>query len=902
MMFENVPAAGEPRRRHAAPPRATPVAMAVAIALFGIGHAHAQDAAAAKSSGNGDKRDGQGMQSVVVSGVRASQQQSLTAKRNADSFIEVITAEDVGKMPDKNVADSLQRVAGVNVAAASGFEGGFGENDRVAMRGTPSILTLTTINGHSVSGGDWFNNNINFGGRSASFALYPSAMIGRVVVHKTSQADILEGGTAGTVDIQTRKPLDFPKPLTVFLSADGMYSTAAKRTDPQVTAMLNWRNEQKTFGVLAQVFDEKRHINRYGQEMLWWDKVSESTAKEWVAAHPELAGKYVSLLNGTSRFEQVRERIGGTIDLQYKPTRDIMLDLTGLYSKLKADNSNSNFIEDPADSLGRGVMPSSWTVTRDTITALAFPSTCPANTDCSRAAGTVNQMVSRRGDYASSSFVNLDGEWRATDTLSLKGKLGTTKGISYAPDGAYSVESVYGGHGYQMNGTGTPANLWADNAGTFNPRSLGGWAFAAHAIDKENYGQVDARYKTGWDYVPMLSFGARTGNKTRVSLGSSTIQDPQIFSPSHIPGTPVTQAPSPWSQTINGNWTFTPGDLANWVANNIQYVTSYDGQFEIREKTKAAYLMGDLSFGRVEGNIGVRYVSTKEMVSNRSTSATVWDPMITTSTYNYFLPSLNLHTELAKDLLLRAAATRTMGRADIGMLARLDLNDITLTGNGGNPYLKPILSNNLDLGLEWYFEPKSLLSAALYKMNIGSYVTFGSSTGDFYNRLRQQTTTYVMSSAVNTKAQVQGFEVQYIQDLGHGFGVNTNYTYADGKETGKVANTACAMENACDMMGTSKNSYNVSLFYEAAKWNARVNYNYRSTFLNGLSRDTARYVGGMGTVSLAVGYNVDDRLSLEFSAKDLNDPLLVTWVGSRDRPESFYKNGRQFYLGARYKL
>src|ERR1700739_2524805 len=166
----------------------TPIAAAVGLVMLGAA-AQAQEAAPAPE------------QQVVVTGIRASLQQSLNQKRNSDSIVEVITAEDIGKMPDKNVADSLQRLPGVFVAAAGGGEGSFGENDRVALRGTPFGLTLTTLNGHSVSSGDWFADNIVGGGRSVSFSLFPSELIGRVTVHKGAQANLLEGGAEGVVDI-----------------------------------------------------------------------------------------------------------------------------------------------------------------------------------------------------------------------------------------------------------------------------------------------------------------------------------------------------------------------------------------------------------------------------------------------------------------------------------------------------------------------------------------------------------------------------------------------------------------------------------------------------------------------------------------------------------------------------
>src|SRR5207253_9210950 len=95
------------------------------------------------------------VQHVEVTGLRASLEASLAKKRSADSVVEVITADDIGKLPDKNVADALQRVPGVNIASSAGGEGGFSENDRVSIRGTSPSLTQTLVNGHMISSGDW---------------------------------------------------------------------------------------------------------------------------------------------------------------------------------------------------------------------------------------------------------------------------------------------------------------------------------------------------------------------------------------------------------------------------------------------------------------------------------------------------------------------------------------------------------------------------------------------------------------------------------------------------------------------------------------------------------------------------------------------------------------------------
>lgn len=121
-----------------------------------------------------------------MTGIRASLQQSLSVKRNAAANVEVITAEDVGKMPDKNVADSLQRLPGVNISSSAAGSGGFDENDRVSLRGTAPSLTQTVINGHAISSGDWFVLDQVGGavGRSASYSLLPSEIVGQVVVRR----------------------------------------------------------------------------------------------------------------------------------------------------------------------------------------------------------------------------------------------------------------------------------------------------------------------------------------------------------------------------------------------------------------------------------------------------------------------------------------------------------------------------------------------------------------------------------------------------------------------------------------------------------------------------------------------------------------------------------------------
>src|SRR5258706_2872346 len=180
----------------------TPIASAVALALAGAAiPAYAQQTPPRPT------------ETITVTGIRVSIEKSLDTKRASDAMVEVITAEDIGRLPDKNVADAVQRVPGVTISSQSGGSGGFDENDRVSMRGTNPSLTQTLINGHPVASGDWFVlDQVGLVGRSVSFSLLPSEIVSQVIIRKSATADLVEGGVAGAGGIITRKPPHLPPP------------------------------------------------------------------------------------------------------------------------------------------------------------------------------------------------------------------------------------------------------------------------------------------------------------------------------------------------------------------------------------------------------------------------------------------------------------------------------------------------------------------------------------------------------------------------------------------------------------------------------------------------------------------------------------------------------------------
>jgi iron complex outermembrane receptor protein len=222
-------------------------------------------------------------------------------------------------------------------------------------------------------------------------------------------------------------------------------------------------------------------------------------------------------------------------------------------------------------------------------------------------------------------------------------------------------------------------------------------------------------------------------------------------------------------------------------------------------------------------------------------------------------------------------------------------------GTGGNPDLEPIRSTNLDAGLEWYFAKRSLLSATLFYMDLRNYVAYGSQLKT-YNTFDSTCPTgcavpYNLSVPVNAKGKVDGVELAYQQAFTENLGVVGNYTYADGKQT-----SAVAPGGDDRLVGTSKNTYNVSGYFENKMFNARIAYTYRSDFYSGLDRSSAFTQAAIGTLSASLGYTMNEHFSITLDGMNLNDPTLKYYALNKDQPRAFYKNGSQYYLNFRFKL
>jgi iron complex outermembrane recepter protein len=291
---------------------------------------------------------------------------------------------------------------------------------------------------------------------------------------------------------------------------------------------------------------------------------------------------------------------------------------------------------------------------------------------------------------------------------------------------------------------------------------------------------------------------------------------------------------------------------------------NYGGEWKVSEKNFAAYVQANFVGDNWSGNFGLRYVSIDQDINsyqavsdpaNADVSSLFgqWIYKDTSNSYNRVLPSANFKFDLAEDVVFRVAASQTQTLPDFSALGASSWgSDLNRTGGGGNPNLKPVLSINFDANLEWYFMPRGLLSVGAFSMNLKDYVAYGTETQMLFSELTHQLEAYEVSVPINANAQVSGLEVAYEQPIGEFFGVNANYTYSDGSTSHTWA------DGSNNLLGNSRDTYNVGAYFENETFGARVSYTHRSSFLIGLSGANPYYQDDFGTLSASLNYKATD--------------------------------------------
>ncbi|WP_229459279.1 TonB-dependent receptor [Massilia cavernae] len=698
----------------------------------------------------------------------------------------------------------------------------------------------------------------------------------------------------------TRRPLDFRQQLTVEGSVQANYNDLSDKAKPHLSGLVSWKNDTNTAGVLLQAFSEKAAVRRDGQEILGYTPINATSAA--ARANPALAGVMVPTFIGATLFEQEKKRTGGAFDFEVRPTKGLSLDLNGFYSELKAPHQNTNWLAAPANSInGSNLVPLTATVRNNTLVAASFASN----------SGEVDNIY-RPEAGGESWYVDFNGKFRASDDLTLSGKLGKTHGVGYDRKDVYYQNNVDGGMVYALNGL-SPASVSYPGGNTTKPGSTA-WAGGgeAQSVDQEKYAQLDADWRTGAGMVESIRFGTRfTDHHRTAEHPLETRPGPLGFS---NPGPVWTgqMYPSDFASNLGGNlssayFKYDGAALGAWgaVPGNrlLDYTLRHNwmDEFQVSEKTAALYAMADLSGDKWSGNIGVRAIETRQTTvvnlaggPNPITGSAfgAYTPTTFKRTYRDYLPSANIKFDAREDFVVRAALAKTIARPDYSALGgSVSLNDDALSGSGGNVNLDPVRSTNFDLSAEWYFAPKAALSAGFFYMDLRSIVAQGTATGTYYNNKRGTQTVYQITSPYNASGTNKGVELSYQQPLWNNYGFLVNYTYADGE-----------LDGGGELLNSSKNTYNVTGYFENDRFSARIAYNFRSAYKAGVDRGASQHVDGMPSVAASLNYKLSERLTLTFDALNITNETIKMYAENKDRPRAFYSNGRTFYLGLRAKL
>ncbi|WP_304187521.1 TonB-dependent receptor, partial [Phenylobacterium aquaticum] len=298
------------------------------------------------------------VEEIVVTGFRGSLQQALVLKRDSAVAADTILAEDIGKFPDLNLSESIQRISGVAIARDGG------EGRQISVRGLGPQFTRVRINGMealTTTGGTDSSGGTNRG-RSFDFNIFASDLFNSITVQKTASAETEEGSLGATVDLKTARPLDYGK-FTFVASAQGSHNDLSGETKPRAAAMIANSWADGTFGALLSVAYTKRSLLDVGTSTVRWapgtsfspgfDALPNGAGLP-TTVNPAAAANNAALHPRFPRFDKYteeQERLGATLDLQWKPSDQTELSFDMLYADLKGTREEQ-YLEAPSFSVG----------------------------------------------------------------------------------------------------------------------------------------------------------------------------------------------------------------------------------------------------------------------------------------------------------------------------------------------------------------------------------------------------------------------------------------------------------------------------------------------------------------------------------------------------------------------
>lgn len=885
--------------------------------------ADSQTPAPAQDAANGQAVAATQPQDIVVTGFRASLQKALNVKLNADHIVDSIVAEDIGKLPDQNIAEAMERIPGISVSTltVNGNNATAGEPTEITVRGLNPEFTTALYNGRVLA--------TDSNGREFNFDILPAELISRVDVSKSATADQPEGGIAATVNMMTARPLDL-KQNTVVVSAQGNYDQQRGRVSPQASALFSTKTANGRFGALLSLSYINREVeNRRIYSDGWQNPQTVNTAT--------IPGGIQGFGPSYTEFEvnsTNRVRKSGMLTLQFKPSDSLLFTLDGLYSKLDVNDNTRAFFT------GNSGQSSGVTVGDDgTITGYTGGTSYSA---------IVNYI---RPELATTKELGLNIEMNPTSRLSMTFDASWSRATNDNGGNQAWFESDYGALPNAVYALG-PNNLPTfTGLGDLSPSShlLTGYHDREGQDFSDEIYQGDFRLKYDVDagifrnVKAGINFSERTKGLVTVKTPDNVIALLQglplpsdLYSPvkgaSNLFGTGMFSTPFPGFSVADVEAyllspdvvsTLTPDQQALLAANGGGFgvVVNQGASGSVKEHTAGGFVEAAFGQGRWSGNIGLRLTDTQtdakgvyqEITGVTYTAAgypqvTYASAIAHTQSGSYFslLPNANFKDNITDHLMLQFAVAKTITRPTLYDLMIMQSVNARQGPGGlsisqGNPDLKPMKAWNYDAAITWH-QRSNFLSLALFQKTISNLEYQGTTTRQIVGE------TWTINQPLNLGSEdITGFEVsgQYtfsgLPAPFDGLGVQANYSYAH-PSGGNNGENGYKDRNSI--------TYNLVGYYEKGPIQVRLAYNWRNAFVethnettfNGEPYSNNLIVAPFGELDASISYDIGKHFTVFAQALNLNDEKALRYWSVRDRVSDYEGYGRRFGFGVRAKF
>lgn len=855
------------------------------------------------------------IEEVIVTGIRKSQEQALAIKRDSTGFVDAVTAEDVGKLPDQNVAEAIQRIPGAAIQRDNG-EGNF-----VSIRGLGPEFVRATVNGRTIAS--------TAGGREFNFDVLASETINRLALIKTPSAQLEEGGIGGTIDLQTARPLDMGEMFAGSVRAN--HNEFSGKWNPRASGIASWADENGGIGALlsASYSDNTTRSDRstsfgYSNNATFGGGFGSGYDTDGDGIRDVTGDPYFPFSANLEHDVQDRERtsVVGALQLRPDDTLDIVID--GLFSSFDIGRDLQQALiltapilvpgnPDRSQTLGELVLSSSDSNTVSSATHAGFNLTS-VGIESLNETETILLGANLTKELAPW-ILSVDLAYSKAEA-ELTSRQAVLEATQLGPD--FGTDAFYTATVTTSNGViGLPNNPNLSTAELYTTRNIDS---RFNQTDDEEYSaRLDVVRVIDGSLLESVQVGVGQSNRhkgltpsdfnnspgrlavtagivERASVDDFLRDDPVGFAGLLFP------VVDPWYSHVLGEFGLSESLRVNQLST-----------YSVDEKTSSTYAQvnidGEVGGLTISGNLGVRVFRTRQTSSGFSVpfqlvinedgigNIVLGDaaaPIAIENDYNDVLPSLNLTVELDEGLILRLAASEVVTRPTLSNLGpSISINATQNTASAGNPGLQPFASKQCDLGLEWYFGEASALHGAVFYKDIGNFVAIVSgpetiSGVDFIDVSRPRNA---------ESAEVVGVEIGYQQAFANGFGfiANLTRTSSTAELDPSVSTTVFALE------GLSKYTYNLIGYYDEGPIQARLAYNYRDEFLRQAvgTFNNSFFTKAYSQLDASISYDLTETFTIFAEGVNLTDSIEDEFAFVPERPFARAITGRRYATGVR---